>query len=95
MNDLRDTSPATTVRRPIEEALSQLGFAIVRMADLTDAESEALESALEPVQPEAVIGDPPEPASKLAAQIARLARRVEECNAYRSARLARIDLPRG
>ena len=89
-------SPGETAPcRPIDEALTLLGLAIADMTVLTDDESEALAAVL---VPELTTGDepgPPLPVSKLAAQIARHARRIEDCNAYRRARLARIDLPRG
>jgi hypothetical protein len=81
--------------RPIDEALAELGLAIADMTVLTDDESEALAAVL---VPELTTGDepgPPLPVSKLAAQITDAARRIEKCNAYRRARLARIDLPRG
>jgi hypothetical protein len=82
-------------RRPIDDALAQLGLAIAGMATLTDDESEALAAVLEPESPGNPIPERDEPASKLAAQITRCARRIEDCNAFRRARLARIDLPRG
>jgi hypothetical protein len=89
-------SPGETAPcRPIDEALAQLSIAIVDMAVLTDDESEALDAVLEPALTTGDEPGPPLPVSKLAEQIARHARRIEDCNAYRRARLARIDLPRG
>lgn len=81
--------------RPIDEALAQLSLAIAGMATLTDDESEALAAVLEPESTGNPVPESYEPASKLAAKLARCARRIEDCNAYRRARLARIDLPRG
>ncbi len=81
--------------RPIDDALAQLSLAIAGMATLTDDESEALAAVLEPELPGNPMPERDEPASQLAAHITRYARRIEDCNAYRRARLARIDLPRG
>lgn len=79
----------------IDDAIFELLSAIEAMALLTDDESEALDSVLRPKLPHGSDPALPEPESKLAAQIADAARRIEKCNAYRRARLARIDLPRG
>ncbi len=89
-------SPGETAPlRPIDEALAELDRAISGMATLTEDESEALAAVLEPESPGSPMPERDEPASQLAAQITRYARRIEDCNAYRRARLARIDLPRG
>lgn len=86
-----ESTPAPT----IDDAIFELLSAIEGMALLTDDESEALSAVLWTMPPNGSEPPPPEPKSKLAAQIADAARRIEKCNAYRRARLARIDLPRG
>jgi hypothetical protein len=67
------------------------------MQRITEDESVALAAVLEPSPPNAGgnATPPPLPESTLASMIARAALLVRQDNAVRTARLSRIDLPRG
>jgi hypothetical protein len=88
--------PATRVR-PIDEALAELSSALNDMQRITEDENVALAAVLEPQEPVAGANPapPPLPESTLASMIARAAHLVRQDNAVRTARLSRIDLPRG
>lgn len=85
-----DNIPSPTRVRPIDEALAD-------MQRITEDESVALAAVLEPSPPNAGgnATPPPLPESTLASMIARAAQLVRQDNAVRTARLSRIDLPRG
>jgi len=92
-----DNIPSPTRARPIDEALAELSFALNDMQRITEDESVALAAVLEPAAPGtgANAAPPPLPESTLASMIARAAQLVRQDNAVRTARLSRIDLPRG
>ena len=92
-----DAAPSPTRARPIDEALADLSGALEHMQRITEDESVALAAVLEPSPPNAGgnATPPPLPESTLASMIARAAQLVRQDNAVRTARLSRIDLPRG
>ena len=92
-----DAGPSPTRNRPIDEALAELSYALNDMQRITEDESVALAAVLEPPAPVAGANaaPPPLPESTLASMIARAAMLVRQDNAVRTARLSRIDLPRG
>jgi hypothetical protein len=92
-----DATQSPTRARPIDEALADLSGALEHMQRITEDESVALAAVLEPSPPNAGgnVTSPPLPESSLASMIARAALLVRQDNAVRTARLSRIDLPRG
>lgn len=93
----RDQPGPVTRVRPIDEALAELSSALADMQRITENENIALASVLEPPAETKDNGVPDGifPPSYLADQIARAARFIRQDNAVRTARLSRIDLPRG